>query len=153
VQTAPEAPEAWRYPLAKVRVTSFFGVASTLLPNGHRGIDFAAAKGTPVMATASGTVQLSSADKRYGNYIVLAHPGGLRSLYAHLDSATVQTGAHVDAGQRIGTVGATGMATGPHLHLAAFRDGKLIDPQEVLAGLDSKATARALQRRHTAFGH
>jgi murein DD-endopeptidase MepM/ murein hydrolase activator NlpD len=45
------------------------------------------------------------------------------------------------------------MATGPHLHLAAFRDGKLIDPQEVLAGLDSKATARALQRRHTAFGH
>jgi murein DD-endopeptidase MepM/ murein hydrolase activator NlpD len=151
---APAAvAEAWRYPLAKVRVTSFFGVVSTLLPNGHRGIDFAATKGAPVMATASGSVQFVGFDERHGNYIVLEHGGGLRSLYAHLDSSTVRKGDRVSAGQRIGAVGDTGMATGPHLHLEAYRDGQLIDPQQVLSGLDGRASRRALQRRFAAFGH
>jgi murein DD-endopeptidase MepM/ murein hydrolase activator NlpD len=143
-------PEAWRPPLDKVRVTSFFGVQRSILPTPHKGVDFGAAKGTPVHATASGTViaagPLAENHGRYGNAVIIDH-GAQRSLYAHLDSVSVKPGQHVQAGQLIGAVGQSGFATGPHLHLEVRQDGQLIDPATRLTSLDAYATARALKVR------
>jgi murein DD-endopeptidase MepM/ murein hydrolase activator NlpD len=147
---APAAPAAWRYPLEKMRVTGFFGVHRDVLPTPHKGIDLAAAKGTPVHAVADGVViaagALAENDGRYGNAVIIEH-GGRRSLYAHLDSIAVKTGDRLAAGQEIGAVGETGFATGPHLHFEVRQDSQLIDPATMLVGLDAYATKRALRVR------
>jgi murein DD-endopeptidase MepM/ murein hydrolase activator NlpD len=147
---APARP--WTYPLDKIKVTSFYGVVSKILPNGHHGIDLAAKKGTPIYAVAAGTVTVGN-DAHYGNFIAIDHDRHWRSLYAHLDAAGVHTGQIVAAGQAIGKVGQTGMATGPHLHVEVWHDGHLVDPQTMLAGLDERATARALSVRKAQLGH
>ncbi|MBV7536747.1 peptidoglycan DD-metalloendopeptidase family protein [Duganella sp. sic0402] len=150
---APPAtlPEAWRAPLDKVRVTSFYGVKRSLPRTPHRGIDFGAANGTPVHATASGTVIAAGAiaenDGKYGNTVIIDH-GAQRSFYAHLNSVSVKPGQRVQAGELIGAVGATGLTTGPHLHLEVRQNGKNIDPATMLANLDAYATPRALKVRH-----
>jgi murein DD-endopeptidase MepM/ murein hydrolase activator NlpD len=147
---ATPVAETWRAPLDKVRVTSFFGVTRSILPTPHKGIDFAATKGTPVHATAGGTIisagPLAENDGRYGNAVIIDH-GAQRSLYAHLNSVSVQPGQHVQAGQLIGAVGQSGFATGPHLHLEVRRNGQLIDPASMLTNLDAYATPRALTVR------
>lgn len=151
-QETPPAPasETWRAPLDKVRVTSFFGVRRSVSRTPHRGIDFGAAKGTPVHATASGTViaagPINENDGKYGNTVIIDH-GAQRSLYAHLDSVDVRPGQRVQAGQTIGAVGETGLATGPHLHLEVRQNGQNIDPAPMFANLDAHATARALKVR------
>ncbi|WP_343729192.1 M23/M56 family metallopeptidase [Duganella sp.] len=149
------ASEAWRAPLDKVRVTSFFGVMRSAMPTAHKGIDFAAAKGTPVRATASGIViaagPITENGGRYGNTVIIEH-GAQRSLYAHLDSVNVTPGQRVQAGQLIGAVGQSGFATGPHLHLEVRENGKIIDPATRLANLDAYATPRALKVRRQQKG-
>lgn len=146
---APTA-EVWRAPLDNLRVTSFFGVKRSVPRTPHRGIDFAAAKGTPVHATASGIViaagPLAENDGKYGNAVIIDH-GAQRSLYAHLNSVSVQPGQRVQAGQPIGAVGETGLATGPHLHLEVRQNGQIIDPATMYTNLDAHATARALKVR------
>lgn len=148
--TAPDQPTAWRYPLDKMRVTGFFGVHRDVLPTPHKGIDLAAATGTPVHAVADGVViaagALAENDGRYGNAVIIEH-GARRSMYAHLDSVAVKAGDRVVAGQDIGTVGETGFATGPHLHFEVRQGPQLIDPATMLAGLDAYATKRALRVR------
>jgi murein DD-endopeptidase MepM/ murein hydrolase activator NlpD len=147
---APATPEAWRMPLDKIRVTSFFGTLRSVLPTPHRGIDFGAAKGTPVHASSSGTVIAAGAiaenNGRYGNTVIIEH-GAQHVLYAHLNSVAVKPGQHIRAGQLIGAVGETGFATGPHLHLEIRQNGHLIDPATMLAGLDQHATPHALKMR------
>ena len=150
--TAPAtAPAVWRNPLDTMRVTGFFGVVRQITPQGHGGIDLGARRGTPVHAAADGIATVSE-DARLGKAVRIDHGGGIESLYAHLDRVTLTTGMAVTAGQAIGTVGATGLATGPHLHFAVTRDGRLQDPQQWLAGLDANATARALRTRKEQFG-
>jgi murein DD-endopeptidase MepM/ murein hydrolase activator NlpD len=148
-ETAAPA-EAWRAPLDKVRVTSFFGVMRSVLPTPHKGIDFAAAKGTPVHAVASGTIiaagPIAENDGRYGNVVIIDH-GAQRSLLAHLDSVSVQAGQHVQAGALIGATGQTGFATGPHLHMEVRQNGQNIDPASMYPDLDAYATPRALKVR------
>jgi murein DD-endopeptidase MepM/ murein hydrolase activator NlpD len=148
--TVAAPADHWRAPLDKIRVTSFFGVIRSVLPTPHKGIDFAAAKGTPVHATAAGTViaagPIAENGGRYGNTVIIDH-GGEQSLYAHLNSVAVVPGQRLTAGQRIGTVGASGFATGPHLHLEMRRDGKIADPASRFANLDTHATAHALNVR------
>lgn len=147
------APPPWIYPLQHMRVSSFYRVTSPLLPDGHHGIDLVAAKGTPIHAVAAGRIlMVGRGDQRYGNFIVIEHAQGKRSLYAHLDSVAVREDEPATAGQVIGKVGATGMATGPHLHFEAYQDGQRIDPRLVLSGLDERATARALRIRKAQFG-
>ncbi|PKB24510.1 M23/M56 family metallopeptidase [Janthinobacterium sp. 64] len=146
------APALLRNPLDSMRVTGFFGVVRELTPQGHRGIDLGARRGTPVHAAADGIASVSE-DARLGKAVRIDHGAGVASLYAHLDRVTLTTGMAVTAGQGIGTVGATGLATGPHLHFEVTRDGRLQDPQQWLAGLDANATARALRMRKEQFGH
>ena len=95
----------------------------------HDGIDIAAARGTPVRAAAAGTVIY--ADRRlagYGNLIILRHPHNIFTAYAHNERMLVKQGEHVRQGQVIATVGATGRATGPHLHFEVRIGARPVDP-------------------------
>ncbi len=95
----------------------------------HSGIDLAAARGTPVMATLQGIVTVIVSATGYGLHVVVDHGDGLSSLYGHLDTVLAASGDFVVAGQAIGTVGSTGNATGPHLHFEIRRDGIAEDPR------------------------
>jgi murein DD-endopeptidase MepM/ murein hydrolase activator NlpD len=106
-----------------------YGMRGTRL---HAGIDFPAASGTRVSAAAAGTVATVGWDGGWGNYVVVDHGGGVRTLSAHLSSVAVAQGTPVAAGARIGAVGATGLATGPHLHFEVFSRGANVDPLPAL---------------------
>ncbi len=95
----------------------------------HSGIDLAAARGTPVIATLPGIAMVLVSVTGYGLHVVVDHGNGLCSLYGHLDTVLVANGDHVSAGEVIGTVGSTGNATGPHLHFEIRRDGIAEDPR------------------------
>jgi murein DD-endopeptidase MepM/ murein hydrolase activator NlpD len=107
-------------------VTSAFGA-----PRGggaHEGIDLAAPKGTIVRATAAGKVVFAGRSGRFGRLVVVDHGGGWETRYAHLRSLEVRSGATVDRGRKVGTVGRSGNATGFHLHYEVRRDGRPQDP-------------------------
>lgn len=87
--------------------------------HGHNGVDLAAPVGTPVIAAAAGKVILSRTggwNGGYGTYVVISHPNGTQSLYAHLAANNVSVGETVEQGQVLGTIGMTGKTTGPHVH-------------------------------------
>lgn len=119
---------AW--PLANVYITQSFGAtvdSKRLYVSGtHNGVDFRAAVGTPVMSVLSGTVQatgntdIQKSCYSYGKWILIKHPNGLSSLYAHLSVIDVEAGDIVETGERIGYSGNTGYSTGPHLHLTVL---------------------------------
>lgn len=108
---------AWVRPLSGYRITASFGQTSYLWTTVHTGIDLAAPTGTAVRAVGSGVVISASYDGSYGNKVVIRHEDGTETWYAHLDSIQAQIGQVLQAGTSIGTVGATGNVTGPHLHL------------------------------------
>ncbi len=99
----------------------------------HTGEDFPAPAGTPVRAAQRGRVVLAEELYFAGKTVILDHGLGLYTLYAHLQSITAQPGAVVEAGAVIGTVGATGRVTGPHLHWAARLHDARVNPQNLLA--------------------
>jgi murein DD-endopeptidase MepM/ murein hydrolase activator NlpD len=103
----------------------------------HSGVDYAAERGTPVVASNGGRVALVADFFFPGRLVVVDHGLGLYTLYFHLDSVAVTDGETIDRGQRLGTVGATGRATGPHLHFGAQVGAARIDPA-VLLSLDVK---------------
>jgi len=82
----------------------------------HDGIDIAAPEGTAVTAAADGTVLFAGEQSGYGAIVILKHPGGLVTLYAHASAVLVRDGQSVRRGQPIARVGQTGKTTGPHLH-------------------------------------
>ena len=96
----------------------------------HDGVDLAADKGTVVLAAAEGTVTEAKYDLKLGNHVIIDHGDGYTTTYAHLQDMAVKTGQTVNAGDQIGTVGATGLATEPHLHLELRLDGEPLDPED-----------------------
>ena len=82
----------------------------------HTGVDFAAPSGTPVLAALAGEVILAAETSGYGLTVILDHGGGVQTLYAHLQEIGVAVGARLEQGDRLGLLGMTGRATGPHLH-------------------------------------
>ena len=98
----------------------------------HKGVDFAAPKGTPVLATLSGKVVLAGYLPLTGNTVIIDHGWGLMSLYAHLSEIKVKYGQFVKQGQIIGKVGSTGRSTGPHLHFGIYLNDVAVDPLEFL---------------------
>lgn len=98
----------------------------------HSGLDIAGERGQPVYATAAGTVRHIGYQGAYGNLIVLDHGFGLESRYGHLLKYQVKAGAKVQRGDIIGQVGATGRATGYHLHYEVVANGRLINPLRLL---------------------
>ncbi|HEY0017220.1 MAG TPA: M23 family metallopeptidase [Longimicrobium sp.] len=130
-------PRAWAGPLAVMHVTSGFRmdrmhpILRRVLP--HTGIDYAAAYGTPVRATADGSVSFASVRGGYGNLVEVQHPNGYATRYAHLSRIDVRPYQPVRQGDVIGYVGATGLATGPHLHYEVRRKGQPVDPALAMA--------------------
>jgi murein DD-endopeptidase MepM/ murein hydrolase activator NlpD len=124
-----------RAPLQFRRVSSRFG--SRYHPilhawRAHEGVDFAAAYGTPVRATADGIVtRVGREDGGYGNLIELRHPNGIRTRYGHLSGFArgLRPGELVSQGETIGFVGSTGLSTGPHLHYEFLVNGRATNPQ------------------------
>jgi murein DD-endopeptidase MepM/ murein hydrolase activator NlpD len=98
----------------------------------HRGLDIAAPPGTTVVAAASGRVARSGTDAQLGNFVVLDHGNGYRTLYGHLTARTVDEGAVVRQGDTVGTVGDTGRTTGPHLHYEVHVNGLPVNPVRFL---------------------
>jgi murein DD-endopeptidase MepM/ murein hydrolase activator NlpD len=95
----------------------------------HRGVDVAAPAGTPVMAMASGVVSLARPDLYFtGGTVMIDHGHGLHSIYAHMQDVLVEVGQAVAQGAPLGTVGATGRATGPHLHWGVYWFDEAVDP-------------------------
>lgn len=120
------------FPVSGGKITSYFGQrvgpvagAST----DHKGIDIAAAAGSSVLAALDGFILNSGFSAARGNYVTIQHQTGERTLYQHLQNTIAKAGDRVTAGQKIGTVGSTGISTGNHLHFEVLgSDGKNIDP-------------------------
>lgn len=100
----------------------------------HQGVDVAAPVGTPIRVARAGTVRFAGSRGGYGTVAIIDHGGGLETRYAHCSALLVQEGERVRAGDVIARVGATGRATGPHLHLEARRHGVPVDPAPFLHG-------------------
>ncbi|WP_409433012.1 M23 family metallopeptidase [Litorimonas sp. RW-G-Af-16] len=111
----------------------------------HTGVDFAAPRGTPILAAGSGTVERANRYGGYGNYILIRHTDGYKTAYAHLNKFArgVRAGAYVTQDQVIGYVGTTGRSTGPHLHYEVHHHGKKINPRSLsqLSGKPLSASA------------
>ena len=97
----------------------------------HRGLDFRAAYGTPILATTDGMVARAGWAGGYGRQVRLTHASGIASSYSHMSRITVASGARVRRGQVIGYVGSTGLSTGPHLHYEMYRNGADVNPRSV----------------------
>lgn len=128
--------ELFKCPItAKWRLTSPYGYRAdpfTGVRKFHTGMDLAAPTGTPVKATLDGKVVAVSFNQVYGNYVIVSHINGYQSLYAHLHAATVKVGQRINQGEKLGLVGSTGYSTGPHLHFTVYKNGKLVNPQELV---------------------
>ena len=94
----------------------------------HLGTDFAASTGTPARTVGDGVVTFSGVQNGYGNVVFVKHRGNTETVYAHLSKLLVRRGDTVSQGQTIGLVGATGWATGPHLHFEVRANGVQKDP-------------------------
>ena len=141
-------PSSWQLPLVGEDTQDFgptpyyFEPALTYLgiyyPHFHTGTDIAAPWGTPILAPASGTVVFAGMMGDGAEVVVIAHDSGVVSMYAHLDNhifpVPVKAGDTVQAGDRIGNIGLTGITTGAHLHWSVWANGELIDPLSMIRG-------------------
>ena len=123
-------------PINGARLSSSFGMRKHPILGFnklHQGTDFAAPRGTPIMASGNGVVAMAQKYKGYGNYILLKHNSTFKTAYAHLSKygRGVRKGVRVTQGQIIGYVGSTGMSTGPHLHYEVIKNGKKINSQRL----------------------
>lgn len=127
-----EIPNRWPVVAGRGRVTLEFGPAIHPITGSwylHKGFDVADFTGTPVVAMAEGTVTKAEFDPYgYGNQVAIEHKYGFETSYAHLNRIDVREGQWVEAGQRIGTIGMTGIATGTHVHVELSLGGQIIDP-------------------------
>ncbi|MGV8841570.1 MAG: M23 family metallopeptidase [Bauldia sp.] len=97
----------------------------------HAGVDYAAPRGTPIMAAGDGTVVSAGWSSSYGNYTRIEHANGYETAYAHQTQIIVEPGERVRQGQIIGYVGSTGLSTGPHLHYEIRINGSTVDPLRI----------------------
>lgn len=138
--------EFLRAPLDFRRISSSFNprrlhpIFKTLKP--HRGIDYAAPNGTPVWSSGSGRVLKSGYSKANGNYVVIQHGNNIQTKYLHLHKRYVKTGQRVKQKQKIGTVGSTGYATGPHLHYEFLLNGVHRNPRTIVSRLPKAKAIR-----------
>ena len=121
--------------VGEVEFTSGFGIRTDPFlgrPAMHTGLDFRAAMGDPVRATANGKVASAGWAGGYGRMVEIDHGNGLSTRYGHLSEIGVKVGDQIKIGQVIGAVGSTGRSTGPHLHYETRIDGEAVDPQKFL---------------------
>jgi len=117
------------------RLTSYYGYRRdpiTRKRSFHDGLDIAAVTGTPIKAAMAGQVISVGYDNVYGNFVLINHTGGYRTLYGHMDSFCTRGGTYVTTDDVIGYVGSTGQSTGSHLHFTVYKNGSSINPRTVL---------------------
>jgi murein DD-endopeptidase MepM/ murein hydrolase activator NlpD len=143
-------------PLKHIRITSPF-IHRRFHPvlkrwKAHLGTDFGAKTGTPILAVADGKVIFSGWKGGYGNVIKIKHADGYVSLYAHQSRRKAKVGEYVSKGEVIGYVGNTGRSTGPHLHLGIYKNGRPINPMQMVKfkskGLWGKGKKAFLRRKN-----
>jgi murein DD-endopeptidase MepM/ murein hydrolase activator NlpD len=120
-----------RMPVEGVRLSSDFGMRHHPVTGGrraHKGVDLAGPIGTPILATADGTVARADWFSSYGLYVQLEHGGNLQTRYGHMSRLNVAAGQRVRKGEVIGYVGSTGRSTGPHLHYEVRINGAAVNP-------------------------
>ena len=125
----------FRFPLERGDITSAFGKRAhpfTGSASFHNGIDIASPGGIEVLAAREGKVLSTGWDDNLGNYLVLSHEAGYQTVYGHLENVSVRLNQRVNSGSIIGTVGSTGISTGPHLHFEIRRGGEAKDPVPLL---------------------
>lgn len=125
-------------PLDSARVTSLFDYRVNPVTGRyvfHTGMDLGAANGSNIYAMQEGQVVSAKYDSGYGNYVIIKHPNGIQTLYAHCSKLKVKTGDSVEKGQVIALVGSTGNSTGPHLHIEFRKDNQRYDPEWVIGGI------------------
>lgn len=125
---SPPAPAPLAWPLRGV-LYARFGMKGR---EPHDGIDLAAPVGTPVKTAAAGSVLFAGMQRGYGNLVIVEHPMGLVTVYAHNRDLRVKTGQRVREGQVIATVGESGRTSGPHLHFEVRQQGVPVDPMRLL---------------------
>jgi len=116
------SPYGWRDSPFNTGVRSF-----------HGGVDMACSQGTPIYPSMDGKVTTTGYNATYGNYVIITHHSGYKTLYAHMSKITCKKGNFVFAEKtQIGEVGSTGLSTGPHLHFTVYKNGNTINPMSVL---------------------
>ncbi len=139
-----------RTPIDGARLTSGFGMRRHPIlgfSKMHKGIDFGAPTGTPIYAAGNGTVEEIKPNGSYGNYIRIRHNTQITTAYAHLSrfAKNMHRGGRIDQGEVIGYVGATGRATGSHLHYEVLKDNRQINPKSADLPTGEKLQGRELQ--------
>ena len=129
-EPALNIPSGWPVNPRVAAVTSPFGARRG--GTWHQGLDLSAPKGSPVWATAAGTVIRAEREGAWGRMVLIDHGNGYRTRYAHLKRIRVTRGERVVRGDTIGTVGESGRASGPHLHYEVLREGQPVDPRPYL---------------------
>lgn len=136
-------------PVKNARISSYFTkrrfhpVLKKYRP--HLGVDYAARRGTPIVAAGNGRISFIGRTRGYGNLIKIRHSDGYMTLYAHQKSFRkgMRKGKYVKKGQTIGYVGTTGLSTGPHLHFGLYKHGRAINPLRVVQVTTKKLKAKA----------
>jgi len=123
-------------PIDGARISSGFGMREHPVlgfTKMHKGIDFAAPRGTPIYAAGDGVIEKIGPFSTYGNYVRIRHRNDLKTAYAHMKGfkAGLRDGSHVKQGEVIGYVGTTGRSTGPHLHYEVLVNNKQVNPASV----------------------
>ena len=111
------------------KITSRYGVSSSIRKCTHTGLDISATTGTPIKVVADGTVTFAKYNGSYGNLVKVDHGNGVETWYAHTSKMYVKVGQEVKAGDVIAAVGSTGNSTGPHLHFEIRINGEHVNPQ------------------------
>ncbi|WP_444932329.1 peptidoglycan DD-metalloendopeptidase family protein [Microbulbifer sp. SSSA002] len=140
-----------RTPLENARLSSYFGrrkhpvLGYTRM---HKGLDFGAPLGTPILAAGDGVIERASYFGSFGNYIRIRHTSGIKTIYAHLKGYAkgINQGARVRQGQIIGYLGATGRVQGRHLHYEIHKNGIAVDPLRLNLPVSTALTGDDLQR-------
>lgn len=121
-------------PMEFSRITSGFAMRFHPIHNTwrqHNGVDYGAPTGTAVRSVGDGTVEMAGWQNGFGNVVQIRHAGDRTTVYAHLSKVDVKKGQRIEQGQRLGAVGATGWATGPHLHFEFRVGGRHVDPRVI----------------------
>ena len=138
-------------PVDGAKITSGFGMRHHPIlgfTTMHKGIDFGVPPGTPIMAAGDGTIEMAGPNGAYGNYVRIRHSSGFATAYAHMSRIAqgVHAGRRVMQGQIVGFVGATGRATGPHLHYEVLVGNTQVNPMSIKVPTGVKLAGRDLDR-------
>jgi murein DD-endopeptidase MepM/ murein hydrolase activator NlpD len=146
---AQSVPAGW--PIRSGYITSYYGMRIHPTKRRrifHEGVDFAAPRGTPIVAVADGVVVFSGKRSGYGHVVDIRHVNGLVTRYAHNQTNLVREGQQVRQGQKIATVGSSGTATGPHVHFEVLKNGQHQNPIRYAGSTPPRSAELAAQVAH-----